>query len=585
MDSDDGLMLNLTNFSTEDTKKSAIRTGPKKPFKRKEKGNDYQKSTHRFDFTQGYAISTSNETKNTDNVKVISSLFRHNPAIPEVKRILKKDKKTQQSLENKPLFTGDKFSDLALSSHMVSNLENNVGVSKLTSVQKAAIPTLLAGEDVCIKSKTGSGKTLCYAIPVVQTLQDIVPKIERADGPYAVVLVPTRELALQSFNLLLKLVKPFQWVVPGLVVGGEKRKSEKARLRKGINILVATPGRLLDHIEKTQCLTFRNVQWIVLDEADRLLDMGFEKDVSAILKAIKDQQIKAMHRQAVLLSATLTQGVKQLVSIALSNPQFVSESGLNQQVEKDGSLDESVLAQIPSQLKQYFVIVPSKMRLVSLASFILSKVQESPQNKMIVFLSSRDSVDFHYGLFDKCLGLGAGKKPELYKLHGSMSQTERTDVFTKYSSSQEGILLSTDVAARGLDLPRVSWIIQYDTPGSAVDYVHRVGRTARIGCEGQALLFLTPAEVKYLETLSEFNIRPEELSVSKILQTLTSISSKDVKKSFVRSYATFPASLKHIFHVNNLHLGHVAKAFALRDPPTGISGTTRDSKSVTKKKQ
>lgn len=555
-------------------------------------------------------------------VQVISSLFKCNPEIPKLQSPLSNDAQKIEKNKEEKLFSADRFSELKLSEFMVSNLEENLSMTTMTSVQKAAIPPLLEGKDVFVKSKTGTGKTLTYAVPVIHCLQNIKPKIERNDGPFALVLVPTRELAIQSFDVLLKLVKPFSWVVPGIVTGGEKRKAEKARIRKGINVLVATPGRLLDHIEKTRSLELKNLRWIILDEADRLLDLGFERDVSSILTAIQKALFPGVKCQTVLLSATLNEGVKRLAGISLHQPLFIdvtaSETGgevvtnvpfepqeISQKLPPKNSEESSYST--PQQLKQLFVIVPSKLRLVSLATFLLWKNKESSTAKMIVFLSSRDSVDFHCDLFKKCLVSFSESQLALFKLHGNMSQQERTAVFKHFSDAKTGMLFCTDVAARGLDLPHVNWIVQYNTPGDPADYVHRVGRTARIGLKGNALLFLTPAEVAYLETLKQRGIRLQELLIDDILETLAITpdnrnrqkgkntidqraresatklqnsfedyvisdqrhleAAKAAYQSFVRAYATYPSSLKDIFHVKNLHLGHVAKSFALREAP------------------
>jgi len=281
---------------------------------------DVQEDSHSSSITTQNGTHAEKQPKK--KLQVISSLFNYNPEIPKLSTASSKLPKSNQEQREK-VFSGDKFSDLDLSAFMVSNLENNLKLTTMTSVQKAAIPSLLEGRDVFVKSKTGTGKTLTYAVPVIHSLQKIEPKISRNDGPYAVILVPTRELAVQSFDVLQRLVKPFQWVVPGIVTGGEKRKSEKARIRKGINVLVATPGRLLDHIEKTKSLELKRLRWIVLDEADRLLDLGFEKDVSSILTAVKKALFAGVRCQTVLLSATLNEGVQRLAGVSLHKPLFI----------------------------------------------------------------------------------------------------------------------------------------------------------------------------------------------------------------------------------------------------------------------
>lgn len=554
-------------------------------------------------------------------------MFNYNPEIPTLLASNESSSADGTSCEN--VFSAEKFSDLDVSPFMISNLENNLKLTTMTSVQKATIPLLIEGRDVFVKSKTGTGKTLTYAVPVIHSLQSITPKISRSDGPYAVILVPTRELAIQSFNVLQRLVKPFQWVVPGVVTGGEKRKSEKARLRKGVNVLVATPGRLLDHIEKTKSLELKRLRWIILDEADRLLDLGFEKDVSSILTAVKDSLLSGVRCQTVLLSATLNEGVERLAGISLYNPLSIdvtTEDGGGENKEASNAQSSSdVSFTTPQQLKQFFIIVPSKLRLVTLAAFLLWKKQkeESTATKMIVFMSSRDSVDFHCDLFKKSFSSVAKLRLVFFKLHGNMSQSERTSVFKSFSDATRGILFCTDVAARGLDLPHVNWIVQYNTPGNPADYVHRVGRTARIGLKGNALLFLTPAEVEYLDILKQHGISPEELLVNDVLKTLA-VSSGDAKlktakyvdqkaqesatelqnsfedyvlsndlclkaaktayQSFVRAYATYPSNLKHIFHVKNLHLGHVAKSFGLREAPKELFQSKKQPRAQKRKR-
>nr|CAD7444470.1 unnamed protein product [Timema bartmani] len=287
----------------------------------------------------------------------------------------------------------------------VSNLKQNLGLEKLTTVQQKSIPVVLSGRDALIRSQTGSGKTLAYALPIVEALQRVRPKVCRADGIRAVVVVPTRELALQSYEVFIKLVKSFTWLVPGCFVGGEKRKSEKARLRKGINILVGTPGRLLDHVQKTESFRLDKVEWLVLDEADRLLDMGYEQEVASFVSALDNQHNSKQQpslqdhseyetdpesdpkplvtttrsRQTLLLSATLTSAVERLAGLALKDPVFVDAAVDEDYSEKKSNTQipttEPSLV-IPESLSQFYVLTPAKLRLVTLAAFIIWKCQE-----------------------------------------------------------------------------------------------------------------------------------------------------------------------------------------------------------------
>ncbi|XP_034727901.1 probable ATP-dependent RNA helicase DDX31 isoform X1 [Etheostoma cragini] len=547
-----------------------------------------------------------------------SSLFKHNPEIPEFQR------QVVSQLKEK-IFTSDSFSDLDLHPHLVATLNKVLNVSTVTSVQKRTIPVLLSGRDAVVQSQTGSGKTLSYAVPVVQNLQGLQQKVSRSDGPLAVIIVPTRELAQQTFQIFQKLLKPFTWIVPGVLMGGEKRKSEKARLRKGINILVSTPGRLVDHIKNTLSIAFSAVRWLILDEADRTLDLGFEKDLTVILNSLNST---GPSRQNVLLSATLTHGVTRLVDVCLQDPVNIHVSGpassdlttTSSALTSDrGPASQSESFALPEALKQYVVVVPSKIRLVCLAAFILDKCKFSQNNKLIVFFSSCEAVEFLHSLFTSVLsGPSTNQKPKLnfLRLHGNMKQEERSEVFQKFSVSNSGVLLCTDVAARGLDLPQVTWIIQYTPPTAAAEYVHRVGRTARIGGKGSSLLFLTPAETAFITELANHHISLSELKLLDILSSLmiddtykgrgkyySKSSSKALEQetreratvlqtefenfvhsdaqsvqnakkalqSFLRAYTTYPAHLKHIFHIRSLHLGHAAKSFGLRDAPQGLN--------------
>ncbi|XP_053337694.1 probable ATP-dependent RNA helicase DDX31 [Clarias gariepinus] len=557
-----------------------------------------------------------------------SSLFRNNPEIPDVLSPAVTQVKEK-------IFTGNSFCELDLHPHLVATLNKLFNISSMTSVQKQTIPVLMSGQDAVVRSQTGSGKTLAYGIPLIQSLQAVQPKINRSDGPLAVVIVPTRELAQQSFQIFQKLLKPFTWIVPGVLMGGEKRKAEKARLRKGINVLISTPGRLVDHIKNTLSVDFRAVRWLVLDEADRTLDLGFEKDLTVILNALNSG---GSTRQTVLLSATLTEGLSRLTSISMKDPVYIQVTDITDETadtSKPSLSSQTAPSQptdgytVPDRLQQYLVVVPSKLRLVCLAAFILARCKSERDQKLIVFISSCEAVEFLATLLSTVLcggNSGAESKQRLsinfLRLHGNMEQEERTEVFQEFSQCKAGVLLCTDVAARGLDLPQVTWIVQFNPPTSAAEYVHRVGRTARIGAQGKALLFLTPSETAYTDVLANHNISLGEMKMEDILSTLmhderfkgrgnwdkkksaaareqdmreratvlqtdfenhvhssaeSVQAAKKALQSFVRAYTAYPSALKHIFHIRHLHLGHAAKSFGLRDAPQGLSSASTDS--------
>lgn len=634
----------------------------KKPFKRK-------------DDTESEDEDTGQNAKSNQEAEVsprkdrtpgpASSLFKSNPEVPFLEH---KDVKPV----SEHVFSSELIKDMPIHAHSIANLEKNLGMSKVTTVQKMSFPVIMSGKDTLVRSQTGSGKTIAYALPIVESLQSIRPKLQRSHGVQAVVIVPTRELALQTYECFVKLVKPFTWIVPGYLVGGEKKKSEKARLRKGISILIGTPGRLLDHIQHTKSLLLYQVRWLVIDEADRLLDMGYEKDVASLVRALNEQQfgnpegekerfhpldvdapeidpnaspfVCKVKRQTIMLSATMTASVDRLAGLTLKHPKFVDAAVID---EDDDEHNIAMIEQdlvIPDSLTQWYLLIPAKLRLVTLASFIVWKCRMTAERKMLIFMATQDMVDFHTEMLTTVLGTrekktggvdedsdledeyGLLKKKdddeedvkdpslvdiEFFKLHGNMTQKERTDVFKTFRSATSGVLLCTDVASRGLDLPMVDWIVQYTAPATAADYVHRVGRTARVGAEGSSMIMLCPSESGFITQLEERRVKLFEEGMERTLQHLvptmaTSIPSllkmrngatelaatklqlrfedavsgrEDLHAmaakayvSFVRFYASYPHETRGVFNFKALHLGHYAKCFALRDPPSKIGG-------------
>lgn len=348
--------------------------------------------------------------------KNIHSLFANNPPVPIVGQRLVKP-------VNEVLFTGVAMNSIGLHEHAVKNLADILRITELTTVQQRTIPVVLSGRDVLVRSQTGSGKTLAYALPIVQKLQAIRPKLTRTSGIQAIVIVPTRELAIQCYELFVKLLKPYTWIVSGYITGGEKRKSEKARLRKGINILVGTPGRLCDHLLHTESLKLDQVKLLVLDEADRLFELGYEKDVKKIVDALNVPSmvknpfagaaaiasVDDKNMQSMLLSATLTAAVRQLAGLALKEPLYIDTSDVTESeklktntfgadVDGDAEADDKIV--IPATVKQTYVMVPPKLRLVTLVGMIAG---EKKPSKLLVFLATDQLVDFHHDLMVETL--------------------------------------------------------------------------------------------------------------------------------------------------------------------------------------
>ncbi|KAJ3331007.1 ATP-dependent RNA helicase dbp7 [Blyttiomyces sp. JEL0837] len=797
------------------------------------------------------------------------------------------------------------FAELALDPVLVAHLRDKMSVKTPTNIQRKSMAALLPlnSGDTCLQAQTGSGKTLAYLLPIVQRLMfaeserggALSKSLNRELGTIAIVLAPTRELAKQISTVLEALLrynssgggsgnkavkvegddddddnddgdevqekdkpkagtnggdtapksKHRHWIIPGLVVGGDKKKSEKARLRKGSTILVSTPGRLLDHMKTTRAFEIGNLRWLILDEADRLTDLGFENTLKEILHIIDDRRNTAIttkrrlnvsswpaKRQIVLTSATLQDGIRKLAETNLENPVFIREDMAPKVVEKkvdkkvekkeekkatetaaasagaaaavsekekkkaaaksnlksivdavlskeagnepeegdmsrlplkdmeeeddsdldfwdqhqkrpkmtssatcneelldndmdviedggdDMDIDIAELGEdeqpetetatteadliymiaknyadadhetsadtfnVPQQLRQIYTLVPAKLRLVSLVGILRqSASRKSDKFKIIIFTDTCDSVDFLFHLLanahkaptrdgvrqddgkdddergdgdgedmdqedakamkkKKYIAKAKSKKagplapPEnsaldrlglespfypstgLFKLHGNLAQSVRTVAYEGFTKAERAVLICTDVAARGLDLPDVTHVIQYDMPPDSRDYVHRIGRTARLGRDGLAVSMLLPSEVDYVKLLEDKGMSLTQEDCNKYLQFLIDcpvpdtpapanakaqpLGKKKKKKSVedaatdvqmmferfihgdsqnielaraafrshVRAYATHTASERQIFHIKKLHLGHLAKSFGLREAPS-----------------
>ena len=292
---------------------------------------------------------------------------------------------------------GSAFRSLGVSGKLCELLSKSnkggFGFKHPTHVQKLSIPKLMQGKDALIKSETGSGKTLTYLLPIVTRLGEQKTRIQRKQGTRAIILLPTRELCVQIYEVLEQVLKPYHWIIPGQIVGGDKRKAEKARLRKGVNILAATPGRLIDHLKNSEAFKVTSLEYLVLDEADRLLDLGFEPQVTEILQLLKEKLCR-IERQNILISATLDKNIRLLADKTLKDPVVIDadETVANQTDEK-----KTKKFTTPQQLAQHFVEVPLKQRFLALYGFLRDQVVVKGR-KVMVFLSCCDSVEYHHTL-------------------------------------------------------------------------------------------------------------------------------------------------------------------------------------------
>lgn len=611
--------------------------------------------------------------------QVISSLFTYNPPTTNQEPKAEAEDETPVEPSNAPLSSElDTFTSLGLSRTLAVHMLNKMQIKAPTAIQREAVTQLLKDDsDAFIQAETGSGKTLAYLLPLVQRLITMSENMRRSDnvsedkglgrdsGLFAIILAPTRELSKQISSVLESLLGCAHWIVAGTVIGGEKKKSEKARLRKGLNILVATPGRLADHLSNTESLDVSNVRWLVLDEGDRLMELGFEQDIQKIVSVLNLRMRKARKeemrwlpekRTTVLCSATMKMDVQKLGEISLKNAAHIAAESSSTE-KKEGAGEDANGFSAPAQLKQSYAVVPAKLRLVTLVAILRRAfARRGSVMKTIVFLSCADSVDFHFELLTRkekadtkkeqvdeekpdpnnkttgadrtgkikqggtieesrteglATAFSSKENPvQLFRLHGSLAQAIRTSTLKSFTNSKDpSVLICTDVASRGLDLPNVDFVIEYDPPFSKDDHLHRIGRTARAGRDGRALIFLQPGgEEGYVSLLTAgrrdagrglTRHEANELLAKGFAPSSGVVGKRDWEEratdfqldverwalespkhleqarrayqSHIRAYATHVAAERSIFDLKSLHLGHLAKAFALRDRPGSIN--------------
>ncbi|KAK3174259.1 ATP-dependent RNA helicase dbp4 [Lepraria neglecta] len=441
----------------------------------------------------------------------------------------------------------DTFASLPLSQPTASGLEAS-HFKTLTDIQKKAVPYALKGSDILGAAKTGSGKTLAFLVPVLENLYR--KRWTELDGLGALILSPTRELAIQIFEVLRKIGRYHKFSA-GLVIGGKSLHEERERLGR-MNILVCTPGRMLQHMDQTAAFEIDNLQMLVLDEADRIMDMGFQSTVDAIVEHLPKE------RQTLLFSATQTKKVSDLARLSLRDPEYVS-------------VHEAASSATPSTLQQNYIVTPLPEKLDTLWSFLRSNLK----SKILVFLSSGKQVRFVYEVF-RHMQPGI----PLLHLHGRQKQTARLDITNKFSATKNSCLFATDVVARGLDFPAVDWVIQLDCPEDADTYIHRVGRTARYERDGRAVLFLEPSEEEgMLKRLEQRKVAVEKINVRQkkqqsIKNQLQNMCFKDPELKYLgqKAFVSYVRSIhiqkdKEIFKLNGLPLEEFSASLGLPGAP------------------
>lgn len=387
------------------------------------------------------------------------------------------------------------FSDLGLSAPLLDAL-NQMGFQQATPIQQAAIPILLQGKDLLAAAQTGTGKTAAFCLPILERFMPFAnSSLSPAKHPVRfLILTPTRELAMQVFDSI-HLFTQYTLFKSAVIFGGVNSQSQQEHLSKGVDILVATPGRLLDLIE--QGLHLNHVSALVLDEADRMLDMGFLPAVSRIL------QVLPQNRQSLLFSATFSKEIKKLATRLLNQPEII-EIAPQEQVNKN---IEHVLYNVESEHKKVLLIhLLSQEVLGQTLIFVKTKQNAASLTRQLN----------QQGIAAECI-------------HGDRSQNERLAVFQAFKENQVRVLVATDIAARGLDVDDLPFVMNFDLPTNPEDYVHRIGRTGRAGKKGVALSLFSKEETPFLkdiETLIQQKITiktlpafPQILSTSRKMLT------------------------------------------------------------------
>jgi len=358
------------------------------------------------------------------------------------------------------------FASLGLEARLLATLDQ-LGYEEPTPIQREAIPPLLAGKDVLGQAATGTGKTAAFTLPLLQRIAQGA-KVR----PAALILVPTRELAIQVSEAVQRYGKELRTSVLA-VYGGQAIGPQFQALRRGVDVVVATPGRALDHIRR-QTLKLAQVQVVVLDEADEMLDMGFADDLDAIL-----EQTPAT-KQTALFSATMPPRIKSIAHRHLKQPIEIAIA------------KEPVKAGTAPRVQQTAYVVTKPYRSATLARVL----DMAGSKSALVFCRTRVEVDEVTAMLNS-----RGHRAEA--IHGGMSQPQRDRVMQAFRTGQTELLVATDVAARGLDIPSVSHVINFELPSSAEVYVHRIGRTGRAGREGAAITILDPREERLLRSIEQ----------------------------------------------------------------------------------
>jgi len=439
------------------------------------------------------------------------------------------------------------FTDIPLSKKTLRGLKD-CKYKTPTDIQKESIVPALNGRDILGAAITGSGKTLAFLIPILENL--FQQKWSRVDGVGAIIISPTRELSYQIFETLKK-VGAYHDFSGALIIGGKNLKFERSRMDQ-CNIIICTPGRLLQHMDENPLFNCDSMRILVLDEADRCLDMGFEKTMNDIFENLPKE------RQTLLFSATQTKSVRDLARLNLVSPVYVAPH-------------ENNVMSTPEELQQNYVVIELQDKVAMLWSFIKNHLKQ----KTIVFFSSCKQVKFIYEMYCK---LHPGVS--LLALYGTLHQDRRMTIYDDFCRKSRVVLFATDIAARGLDFPTVNWVIQMDCPEDATAYIHRAGRTARHKSSGENLLVLLPSEedamIEELKSrkipINKIHIDPKRMMTPRVKMEAYLAQNSELKATAQRAFVAYIKSVylmknKKIFNVDKLDTDAFAISLGLAVTP------------------
>jgi len=358
------------------------------------------------------------------------------------------------------------FSSLGLSQALLKAVSKQ-GYTTPSPIQEKAIPLILEGKDVLASAQTGTGKTAGFTLPMLQKLSQGQQMRKRPIR--ALVLTPTRELAAQVHNNV-KAYSEFLDIRSAVIFGGVKQRSQVATIRNGVDILIATPGRLID-LQSQGLLSLSKIEILVLDEADRMLDMGFKRDIDKIMSLMPSR------RQNLLFSATFSREIKNLANSILHHPVLVETTPENTTVD---AIEQKVY-RVAKGLK---------------TGLIIKLISEGNWQQVLVFTRTKHGAN---RLCKKMVSAGISAAA----IHGNKSQGARTKALAGFKSNRVRVLVATDIAARGLDIPLLPHVVNFELPNVSEDYVHRIGRTGRAGASGEALSLVSADETTYLRDIEK----------------------------------------------------------------------------------